>query len=160
MIRPLLCFVSLVFAGLFAGFLVGILVFELSLRQFDAGVYAQTQQVALVAIPTLASVLLLPAIIATAAIVVPQLRTRGRAFWPVLTALVLLLVALVVTLTVNVPINLTEARWDPASPPEDWAAIRDRWQLAHAARTLAAVLAFTSLAVAGLGRPAAAAVSR
>ncbi|MGO4472067.1 hypothetical protein AB4Y95_09075 [Arthrobacter sp. M-10] len=39
---------GLVFVGLFAGFLTGILVLELSLRQFSSTVYAQLQQVALV----------------------------------------------------------------------------------------------------------------
>ena len=41
------------------------------------------------------------------------------------------------------------------SPPADWAAQRDRWQLGHAVRTVCAVLALCSLLAAGL-RPRAA----
>lgn len=44
------------------------LVLEVSLRQFDGTVYAQLHQVALIGLPTLASVLLLPALVATAAL--------------------------------------------------------------------------------------------
>ena len=39
--------------------------------------------------------------------------------------------------------------WDVKAPPADWASVRDRWQLAHAVRTCAAVLAFGCLIAAG-----------
>lgn len=160
MIRGILGFISLVFTGLFAGFLLGILVLELSLRRFDGGVYAQTQQVTLVALPVLATVLLFPSIIATGALAVANVRSRDRRLWLTVAALVLLLVALVVTLTVNVPINLAEGAWDPASPPEDWPVARDRWQIGHAVRTAAALLAFASLVVAHPHRRAVATAPR
>lgn len=139
---------GLVFVGLFAGFLTGILVLELSLRQFSSTVYAQLQQVALVGLPLLASVLLFPALIATAALVLMELKTRDRGFWLVAGALALLLAALITTLVVNVPINLAEAGWNVSNPPGDWADIRDRWQVGHAVRTFAALLAFGALSVA------------
>jgi hypothetical protein len=34
------------------------------------------------------------------------------------------------------------------APPQDWADVRDRWQIAHLARTIAAVCAFIVLAAA------------
>ncbi|HEY0248062.1 MAG TPA: anthrone oxygenase family protein [Gryllotalpicola sp.] len=151
MTRVILGFVNVLFAGLFAGFLVGILVFELSLRGFDASVYAQTQQVTLVALPVLASTLLFPALITTGILTALHARRRNRTFWLALVALVLLLVALVLTLAVNVPINLAEGGWSVSSPPADWAATRDRWQLGHAVRTGAALLAFGSLVLAAQG---------
>lgn len=152
MIRALPRFVGLVFTGLFAGFLVGVLVFELSLRRFDGSVYAQTQQVTLVALPVLATVLLFPAIIGTGILAALSARLRDQTFWLAVTALTLLLVALVVTLVVNVPVNLAEGGWSTSSPPADWADVRDRWQIGHAVRTGAALLAFGSLAVAHQGR--------
>ena len=155
MTRTALRFTSPLFTGLFAGFLLGILVLELSLRGFDGTVYAQVQQVALVALPVLATVLLFPAILCTVALVAIGLRRRDASFWLAAVALVLLLVALIVTLTVNVPINLAEGGWSVTSPPADWAAQRDRWQLGHAVRTVCAVLALCSLLAAGL-RPRAA----
>jgi uncharacterized membrane protein len=139
---------GLLFVGLFAGFLAGVLVLELSLRQFDASVYTQFQQVALVGLPILASVLLLPALIATAVQAILALKTKGRTFWLTAGALALLLLALVITLVVNVPINLDEGGWNIQSPPADWAAVRDRWQVGHAVRTSAALLAFAALAFA------------
>ncbi|HWD61667.1 MAG TPA: DUF1772 domain-containing protein [Humibacter sp.] len=149
MIRTVLRFISLLFTGLFAGFLVGILVFELSLRGFDGSVYAQVQQVTLVALPVLATVLLFPAIISTAILVIVTVRHRDGSFWVTTVALGLLLVSLIVTLVVNVPINLAEGGWSVSSPPADWATSRDRWQIGHAVRTLAALLAFGGLIAAG-----------
>jgi uncharacterized membrane protein len=141
---------SLVFTGLFAGFLLGILVLELSLRSFDGGVYTQVQQVALVALPALASVLLLPAIITTGVVAVLAFRERGREFWLCVVALLLLVVALLITLIVNVPINLAEGSWSVSSPPLDWAQRRDLWQIGHAVRTGAALGAFLLLALSAL----------
>ncbi len=151
MTRSVFRFISLVFTGLFAGFLVGILVFELSLRRFDGSVYAQTQQVTLIALPALATVLLFPAIIGTGVGAAVNARARTRTFWLTLAALALLLVALIVTLAINVPINLAEGGWSVASPPSDWAAMRDRWQIGHAVRTAAALLAFGALSEAAHG---------
>jgi uncharacterized membrane protein len=144
---------ALLFVGLFAGFLTGVLVLELSLRQFDGTVYTQLQQVSLVGLPILASVLLFPALIATAAQVFLELKTKGLGLWLMAGALALLLAALVTTLVVNVPINLAEGGWNVRNPPGDWVAMRDRWQLGHAVRTFAALLAFGALSVAVVLHP-------
>jgi uncharacterized membrane protein len=148
MIRSVARIVSLLFTGLFAGFLVGILVFELSLRRFDGSVYAQTQQVTLIGIPILAGALLFPALVSSGVSAALDIRSRGTAFWLGLLAFALLLTALVVTVTVNVPINLAEGGWSAANPPADWASTRDRWQFGHAVRTAAAVIAFVALVLA------------
>jgi uncharacterized membrane protein len=46
------------------------------------------------------------------------------------------------TLLINVPINLEVINTWPQSPPLNWAAVRDRWDQAHAFRTGMMVLAF------------------
>jgi uncharacterized membrane protein len=127
------------FAGLFAGFLVTVLVLEQSLRRFDAHVYTQVRQVELVHLDTLASVTLLPAIITTVLLV---LRSRRA---PAIAALALLVGVFVLTLAVNLPINHDQAGWAIQTPPADWAEVRDRWLLAHLARTVAAAVAFALL---------------
>jgi len=129
-------FANVWFAGLFAGFLLTVMVFEQSLRRFDAQVYTQVRQVELVRLDTLASVTLLPAIITTAVLV---LRSRRA---PAIAALVLLVGVFVLTLVVNLPINSDQADWVVQAPPADWVDVRDRWQVAHLARTVAAVVAF------------------
>lgn len=144
----LIRFLSLTFAGLFAGFLVGVLILELSLRDYDGSVYTQVRQVELDRLDTLASVTLIPALITTAILIALTVRGRGRAFWLTLTALVLLASVFVTTLIVNLPINGDQVGWSVTAPPADWAGIRDRWQIAHAVRTVAAVLAFASLGAA------------
>jgi uncharacterized membrane protein len=143
-------FLSLTFAGLFAGFVNGVLVFELSLRNYDGSVYTQVRQVELDHLDTLASATLIPALITTAILVALAARGRGRAFWLTLAALVLLMTVFVLTLIVNLPINGDQAGWSVTAPPADWAGIRDRWQIAHAVRTVAAVLAFALLVAAAV----------
>ena len=135
--------ISLICSGLFAGFVLGVLVLELSLRDFSATTYAQVREVELVGLDRLATVTLVPAIAATLWVVIADRRGRGlsRSMVPLL----LLLTVFVVSLTVNVPINADQLDWNVDAPPADWADDRDRWQVAHAVRTVAAVLAFVLL---------------
>jgi uncharacterized membrane protein len=139
-------FANVWFAGLFAGFLLTVLVLEQSLRRFDAQVYTQVRQVELVRLDTLASVTLLPAIITTGLLVLRSRRASSIA------ALVLLLGVVVLTLVVNLPINHDQTGWVVQNPPADWADVRDRWQLAHLARTVVAIVAF-GLLIGGPRRP-------
>lgn len=137
---------SLVFAGLFAGFLTGVLALEYSLRSFDGTVYTQVRLVELDSLDKLAVATLLPALVATAVLVHRSFRTNTR--WMAVAALALLLLVFGLTLAVNLPINADQLHWNVQSPPPDWTHLRDRWQIAHAARTVAAVLAFAVLALA------------
>ncbi|SEP47025.1 protein of unknown function [Amycolatopsis saalfeldensis] len=136
-------FVSLTFAGLFAGFLVTVLVLELSMRTADGAVYTEVRHVELIGLDVLATVLLIPAAVATAIVAAARFPLGGAARWLPVFALLLLVSVFVLTFAVNLPINAAQHSW--ATPPPDWAAIRDRWQLAHAVRTVAAVLAFGCL---------------
>ena len=138
---------SLLFSGAFAGFLLGVLVLESSLRGYGAEVYTQVRHVELDRLDTLATATLIPALITTAILV---FRARGQRRLPVV-ALVLLLVVLGTSIAVNLPINADQADWAVQNPPADWAAIRDRWQVAHVVRTIAALSAFAALAGAALG---------
>jgi Domain of unknown function (DUF1772) len=50
---------------------------------------------------------------------------------------------------VNVPMNATMKKWDPAAPlPDEYTAIRPRWNRAHMSRTLAGEVAFVCFAIA------------
>jgi uncharacterized membrane protein len=145
-------FVSRAFTGVFAGFLVAVLVLESSLRGYDGPVYTQVRHVELDRLDVLASATLLPALVAVAVLV---FRTRQRDRVLGLVALALLIGVLVTTLLVNLPINAAQLDWSVPTPPADWAAVRDRWQIAHALRTAAAVIAFASLIVPSrVSRPA------
>ena len=94
----------------------------------------------------LATILLMPAIIATAALAWSAFGRRGAGTWLTLTALLLLLTAFAISVAINVPINTAQQGWSVAAPPSDWSGVRDRWQLAHIARTSTAALAFVLLA--------------
>ncbi|MFC8829837.1 anthrone oxygenase family protein [Streptomyces sp. NPDC057137] len=144
-------YTGLAFAGLFAGFLVTVLVLELSLRRFDGSVYTQVRQVELLRLDDLASATLLPALLTTAILAATALKARGRTFWLTSTAFALLLTVLVTTLAFNLPINADQFDWNAQAPPADWTSVRDRWQIAHAVRTAAAVLAFVLLNAAAAG---------
>jgi uncharacterized membrane protein len=136
---------SLLFSGVFAGFLVCVLVLENSLRGFDASVYTQTRLVELDSLDKLASATLIPAMITT---VLLAIRARGNDRRVVLVAVALLVIVFATTLAINLPINSDQAAWSVQNPPSDWASVRDRWQIAHTIRTVAAVLAFGLLIVA------------
>lgn len=134
--------VSLFFSGLFAGFLVCVMVLENSLRSFGAAVYTQVRLVELDSLDKLASVTLIPALVTTVALAI---WSRGNSRRSALVAAALLVVVFVTTFAVNLPINSDQLSWSVQQPPADWAAVRDRWQAAHAVRTVAAVLAFVVL---------------
>ncbi|MER6130038.1 DUF1772 domain-containing protein [Streptomyces sp. NPDC001795] len=135
---------------MFAGFLVTVLVFELSLRDFDASVYTQVRQVELLRLDDLASATLLPALPATAILAATAVRARGRTFWLTVAAFTLLLSVLVTTVVFNLPINSDQLHWNVQAPPADWASARNRWQIAHTVRTCAAVVAFGLLSAAAM----------
>ncbi|MFS8204283.1 anthrone oxygenase family protein [Streptomyces sp. CWNU-52B] len=146
-------FATLAFAGVFAGFLVAVLVLEVSLRRFDGSVYTQVRQVELLRLDDLASATLLPALLSTAVLAATAVKARDRtrwAFWLTSTAFALLLTVLATTLAVSLPINADQLHWNVQAPPADWASVRDRWQIAHAVRTAAAVVAFGLLSAAAL----------
>jgi uncharacterized membrane protein len=146
-------FVSVVFGGIFTGFLITVLVLELSVRKFDASVYTQVRQVELVRLDTLAAATLLPTAVSTIVLVVLGLGYGRSRLGLESVVLVLLLVVFVTTVAVNLPINSDQLDWSVGHPPADWASVRDRWQVAHAGRTVAALLAYICLIFAsGLNR--------
>jgi uncharacterized membrane protein len=149
MINNVVRWAGLVLSGVFAGFLVAVLVLEYSLRSFEASVYVQVRQVELVGLDVLATATLLPALATTAYLVAVDRRPGAvRLLTPA--ALVLLALIFGMSLLINVPINAEQLTWNPAAPPTDWASVRDRWQLAHLARTVAGLLALGCLSAAAL----------
>lgn len=140
--------VALALGGIFTGFLITVMVLELSMRDLRASAYTQVRQVELDRLDTLATATLLPTAVAVIVLVGIGLK-RGR---PGLglhsVALVLLLVVFMVTVVINLPINADQRDWSIANPPSDWANDRDYWQAAHAVRTVAALLAYGCLLVA------------
>lgn len=137
--------VSVIFGGVFTGFLVTILGLELTLRKFDASTYTRVRQVELVRMDDLATAVLVPTIVAAAILIVGGLKWGRPGLGLSSIALGLLVVVLVTTVLVNLPINSDQLDWSVAGPPPDWASDRDRWQIAHAIRTVAAALAFACL---------------
>jgi hypothetical protein len=137
---------AVVFSGLFAGMLVAVAVLESSMRGLAAPVYTQVRLIELDRHGKLATILLTPAIIATAALAWSALRRRGADRWLTLTALLLLLTAFAISAAINLPINTAQQGWSVAAPPSNWSGVRDRWQLAHVTRTSTAALAFVLLA--------------
>ena len=102
---------------------------------------------------------LMPATLVSAVPVLLMLYRRGRrrSFYLLLAGTALLVVALIITLRVNVPIDGAIARWTVDTLPSDWTAIRNRWEVYHAARTFISLAGFGSaLAAVGWSRPDAA----
>jgi hypothetical protein len=113
--------VSLLFAGLFSGFLLGVLVLEASLRGYDGSVYTQVRRVEPDSLDTLAAVTLIPSLVSTLIVAGLMIRARGNDRWLTLTAFALLLVVFVTSLAVNLPINGDQVDWSVQVPPSDRA---------------------------------------
>jgi uncharacterized membrane protein len=129
---------------LFAGFLITVLVLECSMRREDSAVYTQVRIIEL-HLDDLATALLIPALLAVSVLAVTSYRRRTDRWRLPLIALFFLVVTLIISVTISVPINTMQHGWVVTAPPAKWADIRDRWQLAHAIRTSAALLAFLVL---------------
>jgi len=143
--------VSLLLAGTAAGLQVAVLVVETAPRSFDASVYTQVRQVELAKLDDLAAHPV-PSLIAVSLLVIFAAgRSRGRTFWLAMTALILLAAVLATSFLVNDPITAQQLTWNVQTPPADWASVRDRWQIAHAVRTVAALVAFGCLGAAATG---------
>lgn len=59
-----------------------------------------------------------------------------------------LVVSVITTLAVNVGINRATGRWDAQTPPADWRATRDRWELWQAVRSWLLLAGFLLLCAA------------
>ena len=141
-LQTALAYGAVVLSGLFAGFLVTVLVVEGSMRSESAAAYTQVRLIELKHLDDLATALLIPALLTVATLTVIAMRRHTSRRWLVVIVLLLLLTTVVISVSVSVPINTIQHSWSVASPPPDWAAVRDRWQLAHLVRTTTAVLAF------------------
>jgi uncharacterized membrane protein len=142
-------FLNLLTGGIYTGFLVEASVIELTLRSFDASVYTQVQYVKHTRLHVLAKATLLPELVSGLALLVLN-PLHGTVFALTLVALLCLAGALVVTLRVNVAINDDQMTWNVQAPPSNWAAVRDRWQVAHFVRTSLKVIAFCCQIIAAL----------
>jgi uncharacterized membrane protein len=69
--------------------------------------------------------------------------------WPVWLAVsaILWVLAIVYTVVALVPINNRIASWTQATPPADWKALRNRWDLLHRWRVALLTVALTFLIV-------------
>jgi len=56
--------------------------------------------------------------------------------------------ALVSTIIFNVPINLATGRWNCENPPENWKAIRNRWEFFQGLRSWLLLVGFVLLCLA------------
>ena len=143
-------FVNLLSGGLYAGLLVAVLFVEVTLRGVGPEVYTVVEQVKHANLNALAAATITPTLASGLVLLILAREPRSWAFALSLVGLLCAVVALAVTLLVNVPINAAQMAWSPQAPPPDWAEVRDRWQLAHALRTAAAVAGFSCQILAAL----------
>ncbi|TGP23569.1 MULTISPECIES: DUF1772 domain-containing protein [unclassified Mesorhizobium] len=101
---------------------------------------AQFQLFLLVGAPLDLAAILCPALLAW------MLRAQATAFWFVLVATLLYAVSLALWFGLVKPANDVLATWTPGPIPENFAAIRLRWETGHMAVTAAKAIGFISLA--------------
>ncbi|TDO55207.1 uncharacterized protein DUF1772 [Kribbella sp. VKM Ac-2571] len=123
--------------GILVGVAGTVLVLELALRSLDGPQYVAVRQAEYEYFTWFIGTVFAATLIAVVTLVVQAYKTDRTLLRPALIALMLILVAVVVTVVVNGPINLEQQGWTAQAPPADWARLRDRWQIAHAVRTVA-----------------------
>jgi uncharacterized membrane protein len=133
--------------GILVGVAGTVLVLELALRSLDGPQYVAVRQAEYEYFTWFIGAIFAATLIAVVTLVVQAYKTDRTLLRPTLIALVLILVAVVVTVVVNGPINLEQQEWTAQAPPADWARLRDRWQIAHAVRTVALCAALGYLTV-------------
>jgi uncharacterized membrane protein len=131
---------SLLCGGTLAGVAVTVLFLELALRRVDGPEYVRVRQAEFDYFTWFIGAIFTSTIVAVVVLVVHARRTHSPTLRPAVVALVLLLLSLVITLVINGPINVEQLGWNAQAPPPDWASVRDRWQIAHAVRTVAIVI--------------------
>jgi uncharacterized membrane protein len=146
------------FATIFlTGLLVGVM-FGIWLGYNPAGVsgpaYVEVQQAAIrglnVTLPVLGAV----CIVASLACAFMAREDRAQ-LCLYLVAAALLIAAGLITRFLNQPINAIVITWNAQSPPAEWTALRDQWWHWHIWRTIAAVIGFALLVIAGQRKAAA-----
>jgi uncharacterized membrane protein len=131
--------------AILVGVALTVLALELALRRLDGPAYIAVRQAEYDYFTSFIGAIFAPTLIALVTLVIVASKARSPVLRPALIALGLLLVAIAVTLIVNGPINVEQLRWNAQAPPADWQHVRDRWQIAHAIRTLALALALAFL---------------
>ncbi len=131
--------------AILVGVALTVLVLELALRRLDGPGYVAVRQAEYDYFTWFIGAVSVPTIIALVTLVIVTYKTRSPVLRPALIALGLVLVAIAITLIVNGPINVEQLQWNAQVPPADWQHVRDRWQIAHALRTLALVFALGCL---------------
>jgi quinol-cytochrome oxidoreductase complex cytochrome b subunit len=129
-----------------------VLVLELALRELDGSAYVAVRHAEYDYFTWFIGLVFLPTIVTVVMFVITTYKAHSPLRRPALLALGLIVVAIAITLAVNGPINVEQLSWSTQSPPADWAAVRDRWQIAHAVRTLALILALVALSAPATAR--------
>lgn len=68
---------------------------------------------------------------------------KAKEFYFVLTSIFLIVISLVLTVLIEVPINNQIITWTPATLPDNWVEIRNRWQFVNMIRTCLALSSFS-----------------
>ncbi len=148
--RGLVHFVNIISGGIYAGFLIAVLVIEWTLRGMDGKTCIIVEQVKHAHLNQLAAATIGVALASGLLLLLGVGRLARFPRYFMLASMLCLGAALAITL-VNVPINAAQMSWDPNAPPADWMLTRDRWQLAHALRTGLAGIAFAFQTLAAIG---------
>lgn len=135
---------GLFLCGILAGFCHGTCSRDGSAASRDVRVHPDAAHRA-VHLDDLATAMLAPALLTIAVLIAATARTQGVQFWWAAAAWALLAAVLVTTVVANLPINTDQRDWPVDAPPADCAQVGDRWQLAHAFRTVAVITSFVLL---------------
>jgi uncharacterized membrane protein len=140
---------SVILVGVVAGSFVGTQLGQVRVQKgLGARDFTMVKQRFEVAVGGAMPVLVIGAGLSIALVVgLAAMNRRGPVLGLSTVALALWIGAIVVTLRYNAPVNELASAWDPASPPDNWEALRDQWHFGQTLRTPLAVVSFACLAM-------------
>lgn len=132
--------------GVFLGHWRGV---SIAMSQLEPTSFVHLQQIIHVHFVPMMPILLFGAAVASLAWSLSLRNYRKDAtFWLVTGSAMAMAIVLGLTLVVNVPINRELMTWNAEMPPANFAVTWARWELSHSVRTVLAIAAFVSQAMA------------
>jgi hypothetical protein len=137
--RKWVCIMAVMLTGLVAGLMVGTGMDQYASQQMSGPTWTNAHQAIDALFGRVMPILFNGTI---AVLLVATWAALGTGRWLFGIAAVFMLIAVLMSVRVEVPINREIALWNAATPPKNWADVRDTWLLCHLMRTLSAVVAF------------------
>jgi hypothetical protein len=113
-----------------------------SMHVLDATQYTLVKQGQIRVLQVAMTAISLVYTVAAVLVLVRERHAKGPAFRLTLVALGLVIAALIYSAPTDIAYNRQILSWNPATPPADWASVRDAWDFSNQLRSVPSLVAF------------------